>query len=458
MNPRERVRLALTCRRPDRIPKALGFFAVSRPETEPVPTEDYLQIDVRFARFDPLPEQDDFRRYLADLPEDVHLGDMDQLRTYHEWGYHPESEPDDRPRSRERIEATLERIMPNLTHPSRSLNLPAQVRAWHDAGWAVAGAPPHLGGKLFEAAYRLRGFQRFLLDLATSEPWANYLLDQLTELLVHNVLLLAHAGVDRLKPILPWGGELGPQMRSPVQASAAYLQHICRAWDHQHGKNRDRDGNPKPGFAEGIALEAKYTLIAEGARGSLAKQIMASHNLAREPQKYGLGIKEIWDVPADKHQKGRVDHYLGYPLDNATAGGGFVYHAEDRKLYVGLVTYLDYADPTLSPFDEFQRFKTHPAIARMLAGGTRISYGARAVTAGGWQSIPTLAFPGGGLIGCAAGFMNAPRLKAIHNAILSGIGAADAIGAALAKGRSHDLGHRRHRRPHPGEMILVHRH
>lgn len=216
MNPRERVRLALTCRRPDRIPKALGFFAVSRPETEPVPTEDHFQIDVRFARFDPLPEQDDFRRYLADLPEDVHLGDMDQLRTYHEWGYHPESEPDDRPRSRERIEATLERIMPNLTHPSRSLNLPAQVRAWHDAGWAVAGAPPHLGGKLFEAAYRLRGFQRFLLDLATSEPWANYLLDQLTELLVHNVLLLAHAGVDVLllddDVAMPTGLVIGPQM------------------------------------------------------------------------------------------------------------------------------------------------------------------------------------------------------------------------------------------------------
>jgi electron-transferring-flavoprotein dehydrogenase len=209
---------------------------------------------------------------------------------------------------------------------------------------------------------------------------------------------------------------------------------------------RDRDGNPKPGFAEGIALEAKYTLIAEGARGSLAKQIMASHNLAREPQKYGLGIKEIWDVPADKHQKGRVDHYLGYPLDNATAGGGFVYHAEDRKLYVGLVTYLDYADPTLSPFDEFQRFKAHPSVAPLLEGAMRISYGARAVTAGGWQSIPTLAFPGGGLIGCAAGFMNAPRLKAIHNAILSGIGAADAVVDAIGRGHQHDtisdFGHR----------------
>ncbi|WP_240232477.1 electron transfer flavoprotein-ubiquinone oxidoreductase [Devosia lacusdianchii] len=202
---------------------------------------------------------------------------------------------------------------------------------------------------------------------------------------------------------------------------------------------RDHDGNPKPGFAEGIALEAKYTLIAEGARGSLAKSIIGAHGLAREPQKYGLGIKEVWEIPAERHRPGRVDHYLGFPLDNATAGGGFVYHAEDRKLYVGLVTYLDYQDPTLSPFDEFQRFKTHKSVAPLLEGATRISYGARAVTAGGWQSIPTLAFPGGGLIGCAAGFMNAPRLKAIHNAILSGIGAADAVADAIGKGRQHDL-------------------
>lgn len=202
---------------------------------------------------------------------------------------------------------------------------------------------------------------------------------------------------------------------------------------------RNAEGQPKAGFAEGIALEAKYTLIAEGARGSLAKAIIIDHDLENQPQKYGLGIKEVWEVPAAQHQQGRVDHYLGFPLDNATAGGGFVYHAEDRKLYVGLVTYLDYQDPTLSPFDEFQRFKTHKSVAPLLAGGTRISYGARAVTAGGWQSIPSLAFEGGGLIGCAAGFMNAPRLKAIHNAILSGIGAADAVADAIVAGRQHDL-------------------
>ena len=202
---------------------------------------------------------------------------------------------------------------------------------------------------------------------------------------------------------------------------------------------RDKAGNEKPGFAQGIALEAKYTLIAEGARGSPAKKIIGDFDLANEPQKYGLGIKEIWEIPADRHQPGKVDHYLGFPLDNATAGGGFVYHAEDNKLYVGLVTYLDYADPTLSPFGEFQRFKQHPSVAPLLEGATRISYGARALTAGGWQSIPNLAFPGGGLIGCSAGFMNAPRLKAIHNAILSGIGAADAVTDAINAGRQHDL-------------------
>jgi electron-transferring-flavoprotein dehydrogenase len=210
----------------------------------------------------------------------------------------------------------------------------------------------------------------------------------------------------------------------------------------------DHDGQPKPGHAEGIALEAKYTLIGEGARGSLAKAIIGDFSLAEKssPQKFGLGIKEVWEIPADKHRPGKVDHYLGWPLDNGTGGGGFAYHAEDNKLYLGHVVHLDYADPTLSPFDEFQRFKTHPAIAPLLEGATRRSYGARALTAGGWQSIPDLAFAGGGLIGCAAGFMNAPRLKAIHNAILSGIGAADAVGAAIAAGRQHDViedfGHR----------------
>jgi electron-transferring-flavoprotein dehydrogenase len=203
---------------------------------------------------------------------------------------------------------------------------------------------------------------------------------------------------------------------------------------------RDRAGNPKPGFAPGIGIRARYTLIGEGARGSLARQLVQRFNLDAKssPQKFGLGIKEIWRVPESVHEPGRVDHYLGYPLDDATSGGGFCYHAKDRRIYLGLVVHLDYRDPTLSPFDEFQRFKQHPAIARLLQGATRISYGARALTSGGFQSIPELVFPGGALIGCAAGFMNAPRLKAIHSAIRSGIGAADSVAEALAAGRAGD--------------------
>jgi electron-transferring-flavoprotein dehydrogenase len=203
---------------------------------------------------------------------------------------------------------------------------------------------------------------------------------------------------------------------------------------------RGRAGNPKPGFAPGIGIRARYTLIGEGARGSLARQLVQRFNLDAKssPQKFGLGIKEIWQVPESVHEPGRVDHYLGYPLDDATSGGGFCYHANDRRIYLGLVVHLDYRNPTLSPFDEFQRFKQHPAIARLLQGATRISYGARTLTSGGFQSIPELVFPGGALIGCAAGFMNAPRLKAIHSAIRSGIGAADSVAEALAAGRAGD--------------------
>ena len=201
-----------------------------------------------------------------------------------------------------------------------------------------------------------------------------------------------------------------------------------------------RDGQPKPGYAAGIGLRAKYTLIGEGARGSLGKQLIQRFNLSkgRSPQKFGLGIKEIWQIPAAMHEPGRVDHYLGFPLDDATSGGGFCYHAADRKISLGLVVHLDYRNPTLSPFGEFQRFKQHPSIARLLAGATRLSYGARSLTSGGWQSIPELVFPGGALIGCAAGFMNAPRLKAIHSALRSGRAAAESIADAIGQRRAHD--------------------
>jgi electron-transferring-flavoprotein dehydrogenase len=202
----------------------------------------------------------------------------------------------------------------------------------------------------------------------------------------------------------------------------------------------DADGRPKSGHAAGIALKAKYTLIGEGARGSLAKAVIGQFRLAEDhdPQLYGLGLKEVWEITPDRHEAGRVDHYLGFPLDNATSGGGFAYHAANNRLYLGFVVHLGYDNPTLSPFDEFQRFKRHPAIARLLAGGRRISYGARALTSGGLQSIPDLAFPGGALIGCAAGFMNVPALKAIHNAIRSGKATAEAVAEAIAAGRAYD--------------------
>ncbi|MEQ1770850.1 MAG: electron transfer flavoprotein-ubiquinone oxidoreductase [Devosia sp.] len=202
----------------------------------------------------------------------------------------------------------------------------------------------------------------------------------------------------------------------------------------------DKAGNPKPGYAAGIGIKAKYTLIGEGARGSLARQLIHRFGLDAKssPQKYGLGIKEVWEIDPKLHREGRVDHYLGFPLDDTTEGGGFCYHAGSNRIYLGLITHLDYRNPTISPFGEFQRFKTHPSIARLLKGATRISYGARAITSGGWQSIPDLAFPGGALIGCAAGFMNAPRIKAIHSAFRSGIAAADAVADALSAGRAND--------------------
>ena len=203
----------------------------------------------------------------------------------------------------------------------------------------------------------------------------------------------------------------------------------------------DGTGKPKDTYARGIELKAKYTLIGEGARGSLAKNLISKFGLdqGKSPQKFSLGIKEIWEVDESQHHQGLIEHFLGWPLDDKTGGGGFLYHAADRRIYLGLVTYLDYKNPTLSPFDEFQRFKQHPKIKKTLNGATRLSYGARVLTSGGLQSIPDLAFPGGALIGCAAGFMNVPRLKAIHSAMRSGKAAAEVVVDALDAQRANDL-------------------
>ena len=201
-----------------------------------------------------------------------------------------------------------------------------------------------------------------------------------------------------------------------------------------------KDGHHKASFTRGMELRAKYTLFAEGARGSLSKTLIARLGLGdgRQPQKFGIGLKELWQVAPEKFQSGLVQHTMGWPLDNATGGGSFLYHFGDNLVAVGFVVHLNYANPYLSPFEEFQRFKTHPLVRDTFAGGRRICYGARAITEGGWQSVPKLAFPGGALIGCAAGFMNVPRIKGSHNAILSGMMAAEHVAAALAAGRSHD--------------------
>jgi electron-transferring-flavoprotein dehydrogenase len=201
-----------------------------------------------------------------------------------------------------------------------------------------------------------------------------------------------------------------------------------------------RDGQPKDGYTRGMALLGKYTLIAEGVRGSLAKVLINKFDLSKgkEPQKFGIGIKEIWQVPDANFQKGLVEHSFGWPLDDKTGGGSFMYHFDENYVAVGYVVHLNYKNPWLSPFDEFQRFKQHESIRPHLEGGKRIAYGARAITEGGWQSIPKLTFPGGVLIGCSAGFVNVPRIKGSHNAMKTGMLAAEAAFAAIQAGREAD--------------------
>lgn len=201
-----------------------------------------------------------------------------------------------------------------------------------------------------------------------------------------------------------------------------------------------KNGTVKDGFTRGMELRAKYTLFAEGARGHLTKTLIKQFRLdeGRDPPKFGIGIKELWQVAPENHRQGLVQHSFGWPLDRKTGGGSFLYHLEDNQVAVGFVVHLNYQNPTLSPFDEFQRFKTHPMIRPTFEGGKRLSYGARAITEGGWQSVPKVTFPGGALVGCAAGFVNVPRIKGSHNAILSGIQAADQIVMALASGRTND--------------------
>lgn len=201
-----------------------------------------------------------------------------------------------------------------------------------------------------------------------------------------------------------------------------------------------RDGSHKDSYTRGMELLGKYTLFAEGARGSLTKQLIAKFALDKnsEPSKFGIGLKEVWQIDPKKHKKGLIQHSFGWPLNNSTGGGSFLYHYNENLVAVGFVVHLNYNDPYLSPFDEFQRFKTHPVISPLFDGAKRISYGARAITEGGYQSVPRLTFAGGALIGCAAGFVNVPRIKGVHNAMGTGMMAAEHVAAALAAGRVGD--------------------
>ncbi len=204
------------------------------------------------------------------------------------------------------------------------------------------------------------------------------------------------------------------------------------------GKNPD--GTPGPNYEPGMELRGKYIFIAEGVRGSLAKQLISRFDLSagHEPQKFGIGMKEIWEIDPARHKEGTVTHTMGWPLGSNAGGGSFIYHAENNQVFIGFVVHLNYANPYLSPYQEFQRFKTHPVVAELLEGGKRVAYGARAISEGGWQSIPKLTMPGAVLLGCSAGLVNVPRIKGNHNAMLSGIAAAEAAAAAIKAGREGD--------------------
>ena len=207
----------------------------------------------------------------------------------------------------------------------------------------------------------------------------------------------------------------------------------------EFGKNAD--GSPGDGYEPGMELHGKYVFLSEGVRGSLAKEVIAKYNLAEscDVPKFGLGMKEIWEVKPENHNQGEVTHTMGWPVGFKAGGGSFIYHLENNQVYVGYIIDLNYKNPYLFPYMEFQRFKHHPKIAKLLEGGKRIAYGARAVTKGGLQSIPQSAFPGGALLGCSAGLVNLPRIKGNHNAMHSGMAAAEAAYAALQNGQSQDV-------------------
>ncbi len=203
---------------------------------------------------------------------------------------------------------------------------------------------------------------------------------------------------------------------------------------------RNPDGTPGPNYEPGMELHGKYVFICEGVRGSLAKELIAKYDLSagKEPQKFGIGMKEIWEIDPARHREGTVIHTMGWPLGKNAGGGSFIYHLDNNQVYVGFVVHLNYANPWLYPYMEFQRFKHHPMVAELLEGGKRVAYGARAISEGGWQSMPKMVMPGAALLGCSVGMVNVPRIKGNHNAMLSGIAAAEAAHEAILAGRASD--------------------
>jgi len=203
---------------------------------------------------------------------------------------------------------------------------------------------------------------------------------------------------------------------------------------------RNPDGTPGDAYEPGMELHGKYVFLGEGVRGSLTKEVMAKYDLSagKDPQKFGLGMKEIWEIDPEKHREGSVTHTMGWPLGKNAGGGSFIYHLDNNQVYVGFVVHLNYRNPYLSPYMEFQRFKHHPMVADLLKGGKRVAYGARAISEGGWQSMPKAVAPGVAILGCGVGLVNVPRIKGNHNAMLSGIAVADAAHAAIVAGRSSD--------------------
>lgn len=240
-----------------------------------------------------------------------------------------------------------------------------------------------------------------------------------------------------LGDVVRWLGEqaeaLGVQLFAGFPAAETIIEDGAVKGVRTGAFGIGKDGEKKDGYQPPMELRAKYTIFAEGCRGSESQKLMDTFKLREtcDPQTYGIGIKEVWEIAPEKHKLGHVQHTIGWPMDSATYGGSFIYHAQNNQLFIGYVIGLDYQNPHMDPYMEFQRFKTHPAIRPLLEGGKRLSYGARALNEGGWQSIPQLIFPGGALVGCAAGFLNVPKIKGTHTAMKSGMLAADAVVAQL---------------------------